>query len=227
MRRPEFIARQSRCPSGFLGRVIGHIMSFETAAANDEALKALDLQPADRVLEVGFGHGRTIERAASMVPQGLVAGIDTSEEMVQMATRRCRHLIDQNRVRLTLGDSARLPYPDRFFDKGYAIHTLYFWDDPQVHLRELHRVLRDGARFLLGFRPKEDGAAADFPDSIYRFYTSDEVLHLLRSTGFADARVERRGDASGGLALGIALREPTSARPGARLRSKDDCWNSR
>jgi len=206
VRRPEFIARQSRCPSGFLGRVIGHIMSFETAGANDLALKALDLKPMDRVLEVGFGHGRTIERAASMVPVGLVAGIDTSDEMVQMATRRCRHLIDQDRVRLTRGDSAQVPYPDRFFDKGYAIHTIYFWNDPQVHLRELHRVLRDGARFVLGFHPKEDGATGDFPDSVYRFYTSDAVLDLLRATGFADARVERPGGTSGGLALGIGHR---------------------
>jgi len=37
---------------------------------------------------------------------------------VRMATRRCRHLIDQGRVRLSFGDSARIPYPDRFFDKG-------------------------------------------------------------------------------------------------------------
>jgi ubiquinone/menaquinone biosynthesis C-methylase UbiE len=207
VRRPEFIARQSRCPSGFLGRALGLIMSFETAAANDKALKALDLQPADWVLEVGFGHGRTIGRAATMVPRGFVAGIDTSEEMVQMATRRCRHLIDQGRVRLTLGDSACLPYPDKFFDKVYAIHTIYFWDDPQHHLRELRRVLRSSARLVLGFRPKEDGAAAAFPEAVYTFYTSDEVRHLLQATGFADARVERAGNVGSGLVFGIGHRQ--------------------
>src|SRR5262245_54200396 len=220
MRRPEFIARQSRCPSGFLGRVIGHIMSFETAGANDQALKALDLKPADRVLEIGFGHGRTIERAASMVPQGLVVGIDASEEMMQMATRRCRHLIDQDRVHLTLGDSARVPYPDQFFDKGYAIHTIYFWDDPEVHLRELHRVLRDGARFVRGFRLKGNEAAADFPDTVYRFYTGDEVLHLLRAAGFADARLEQVGGTAGGLAFGIGHRQADArADRGGRIGS--------
>jgi ubiquinone/menaquinone biosynthesis C-methylase UbiE len=186
--------------------VIGHVMSFETAAANDEALKALDLKPTDRVLEVGFGHGRTIERAASMVPKGLVVGIDASEEMLQMATRRCRRLIDQDRVRLTLGDSAHVPHPDQFFDKGYAIHTIYFWDDPKLHLRELYRVLRDGARFVLGFHPKGEEGTADFPETVYSFYTSDQVLHLLQAAGFADARVERPGGAAGGLALGIGHR---------------------
>jgi len=37
MRRPGFIARQSRCPTGLLGRLIGHIISAETASANAEA----------------------------------------------------------------------------------------------------------------------------------------------------------------------------------------------
>jgi ubiquinone/menaquinone biosynthesis C-methylase UbiE len=109
-------------------------------------------------------------------------------------------------VRLTLGDSAHVPYPDRFFDKGYAIHTIYFWDDPEVQLRELHRVLRDGGRFVLGFRPREDEAAADFPDTVYRFYTGDEVLRLLQAAGFADARIEQVGGTAGGLTLGIGHR---------------------
>jgi len=204
MRRPEFIARQSRCPSGLLGQVIGHIMSVETAAANESALKLLDLDAGDRVLEVGFGHGRTIERAAAMVADGLVAGIDASEDMVRMATRRCRRLIESGRVRLTCGDSAQIPYPDQFFDKAYAIHTIYCWDDPAQHLRELGRVLRAGGRLLLGFRPKEDGAAADFPETVYRFYTKDEVHGLLQAAGFSDARVEL----AGGLAFATGHRPP-------------------
>src|SRR6185503_11433072 len=178
MRRPEFIARQSRCPSGLLGWVIGHIMSLETAAANEEALKLLELAPSDRVLEVGFGHGRTVERAAAMAVSGLVAGIDGSEEMVRMATRRCRRLIDEGRVRLVLADSAHIPYPDGFFDKAFAIHTIYFWSDPTLHLRELHRVLRHGGRLVLGFHTK-DAAAASFPETVYTFHAADDVQRLL------------------------------------------------
>src|SRR5262249_21758924 len=135
MRRPEFIARQSRCPTGLLGRVIGHIMERETAAANDAALTLLELQAGDRVLEGGFGHGRTIARAAAAVDHGVVAGIDPSEEMARMATRRCRRLVDAGRVRLARADGMHLPYPDQCFDKAYTIHTIYFWADPERHLR--------------------------------------------------------------------------------------------
>ena len=59
MRRPEFIARQSSRPRGLVGRLLGHVMAIETASLTRDALGLLALQPADRLLEVGFGHGRT------------------------------------------------------------------------------------------------------------------------------------------------------------------------
>jgi len=203
VRRPDFIARQSRCPTGLLGRVIGAIMSFETAAANDEALKVLGLEPGDRVLEVGFGHGRTIERAAALVPGGFVAGIDTSEEMLQMATRRCRPLLEAGQVQLTRGDSASIPYADGFFDKALGIHVLYFWAAPTTHLYELRRVLRAEGRLVLGFRPTHDAAAADFPASIYSFYETEKVLQLFEQAGFEDVRVT---STAGGLTLATGSR---------------------
>ena len=125
MRRPQFIARQSRRPSGSLGWVIGYIMSFETAATNDEALARLEVRKSDRVLDVGCGHGRTVERAAEIIGDGLVVGIDASEEMLRMATRRCQHLINAGRVQVAVADSASIPYPDESFEQaGHGPHAL-------------------------------------------------------------------------------------------------------
>ena len=205
MRRPDFIARQSRCPTGLLGRLIGYIMSAETATANEEALTLLDLQPSDRVLEVGFGHGRTIERAATAVATGFVAGIDLSEEMVRMAKRRCRRLIRDGKVTLSVGDSDHLPFPDQHFDKALSVHTVYFWADPIAHLREIRRVLADGGRLVLGCRSKEDKMAEDFPESAYTFYTSEEVGGLLEASGFAGVDLAH---APGGLIMATACRPP-------------------
>jgi len=191
VRRPEFIARQSRHPTGILGWVIGHIMSFETAATNDQALALLELKQGDRVLDVGCGHGRTVERAAVMVgDDGLVVGIDASEEMLRMATRRCKRLIEAGRLRLALADSASMPYPDESFDKIVTVHTLYFWDDPQRHLGELYRVLRPGGCLVVGFHPKGATATTSFPESVYSFYDVEEVEALLRQVGLRDVAVE-------------------------------------
>ena len=203
MRRPEFIAQQSRRPTGLLGRLIGHIMSVETAPANESAVTLLDPQPSDRVLEVGFGHGRTIERVATALSTGFVAGIDLSEEMVRMAERRCRRLIRQGKATLTVGDSDHLPFPDQHFDKALSVHTIYFWADPEAHLREIHRVLAYGGRFVLGFHSKEDKMAEDFPASVYTFYTTEEVGDLLETSGFERVDVAH---VPGGLITATACR---------------------
>lgn len=207
MRRPEFIAKQGRCPTGLLGLLIARIMATETAAENDRALTLLELQAEDSVLEIGFGHGRTIAQAAATARSGFVAGVDASAQMLQMATRHNRRLITGGRVELKLGDSTRLPYADGRFDKVYAVHTLYFWRRPADDFREIHRVMRRGGRFALGFRPKDDERAADFPASIYTFYSGEEVEALLRETGFAPLQMMAERFPSGKVLFAVAHRD--------------------
>lgn len=196
MRRPEFIARQGRCPSGLLGRTLAHVMAAETASENAMALELLELQPDDQILEIGFGHGRTLGKAARIAQYGFVAGVDLSDAMLKVAGRHSRDLIVQGRVELKPGDSRNIPYEDRRFNKVYSVHTLYFWRHPIKDLQEIRRVMKQGGRFVLGFRPKDDTALSEFPASVYTFYTPDDVGLLLREAGFEEIRI------LGGWALG-------------------------
>lgn len=68
MRRPEFIARQASNPSGLLGRLLFRLMAAETLAVNERALELLAPEPSARILEVGFGHGRTLDDAVCCEP---------------------------------------------------------------------------------------------------------------------------------------------------------------
>jgi len=60
MRKPLFIAKQGRKPSGLLGQIVARVTAKETAGANEIALQLLQLQPDDAVLEIGSGHGETL-----------------------------------------------------------------------------------------------------------------------------------------------------------------------
>jgi ubiquinone/menaquinone biosynthesis C-methylase UbiE len=183
-------------------------MSHETESLNEATLTALELRPDDRVLEVGFGHGKTLRKAAEVVSGGLVAGVDFSETMLGMARRRCSRFIAAGRVQLELADSTRLPFPDEHFDKAYSVHTLYFWKDPVAHLREIRRALRPGGRLALGFRTKDDGSgAAAFPGAVYTFYAVEEVRELLRASGFAGEIVETTPVAGSGMVVLVAARD--------------------
>ncbi len=53
-------------------------------------LALMDLQPADRVLDVGCGSGWLVRRLAALVPNGSVMGIDVSDEMIRRAQARER-----------------------------------------------------------------------------------------------------------------------------------------
>src|SRR5260221_10670655 len=101
-------------------------MARETVTANETALELLDLQTAQHVLEVGFGHGATIARVAAAVSRGLVAEVDPSAEMCRMATRRNRPAVASGRVELHQASVEALPFPDGSFDKVLSVHTLYF-----------------------------------------------------------------------------------------------------
>lgn len=206
----DYVARQASHPRGLFGRVLARIWVLESAVPNGVALDLLEIQPRDRVLEIGFGHGYTIRRAAERASCGFVAGIDPSELMNSVALRRNRALVREGRVEILCADSERIPYPDGSFDKIFSVHTIYFWHDPGRTLREIRRVLRPGGRLVLGFRAKDDGASADrYPPGVYTFYRRGEVRALLEGNGFEAVRVERRPNAGNAGSWAIARRGRT------------------
>jgi SAM-dependent methyltransferase len=195
MRRPAFIARQSGRPAGLLGRLLLGVMARETSAFNSEVLEALAPVDGERILEIGYGHGRTLADAAARTPGASFAGIDVSPAAARAAAKRCRPLIEAGRVELETGDSLTLPWAPASFDAVFSVHTMYFWPDAAPQLAEIRRVLRPRARFVLGFRERSDAAIAAFPAPTYRFYSTDETAALLAGAGFAD--VEIRAGVSG------------------------------
>ncbi|MEO8115093.1 MAG: class I SAM-dependent methyltransferase [Phenylobacterium sp.] len=205
MKRSNLLARQGRLPSGLLGHIVGRIMARETHAANLVALEALDLAPDDRVLEVGFGHGRTLAAAARTVIKGRLAGVDPSAVMLQIARNRNAEALRSGRMELKPGLSEHLPYPDASFNKAYAVHTIYFWRRPERDLREIHRILTPGGRLVLGFRPSEDeGFSRDFPAEVYHIRSMAEVERAISSAGFSGVETVSRPMGKGLMAWATA-----------------------
>jgi len=217
MRKPLFIARQGRRPSGLLGRLVARIMSVETAPENARALELLDIRPWDHLLEVGCGHGRTLVEAVRRAEGVRATGVDFSDVMLDAARRRNSELVETRRVVLERADSARLPYRNSLFTRALSVHTVYFWERPEAHLGEILRVLAPGGRFVLGFRPGDDPAfAAEVPAEIYRLRTVAEVEGAIAGRGFDSVRTEQRLVGQRLMAFSVArkaARTATAARP--------------
>lgn len=155
-------------PEGLLGRVGGWIMAQTNQATAAWALDLLDIRPDDAVLEVGFGPGVGIEIAAAQATDGLVAGIDPSEAMIDAARERNREALDAGRVELRLGQAEDLPWPSGRFDKVLAVNTLPLWDDPDQGLAEIRRVLGDEGTVAIAFTPRFVDSADGVPDQLTR-----------------------------------------------------------
>ncbi|HEY8122228.1 MAG TPA: class I SAM-dependent methyltransferase [Myxococcota bacterium] len=165
-------------------------MARKNAAMNAACVEWLALAPADRVLEIGFGHGRTLAAIAELVPSGFVAGVDPSDEMLRMATRRNRAAIQSGRVALALGRAESVPFPDAHFDKLLAANCAQFWDLPPA-LAELRRALRPGGTLLLGIRMRA-ARQGRFASPGFSEAEVDALCDSLARAGFSGVRSARR-----------------------------------
>lgn len=163
-------------PRGLLGRVGGLMMARTNAPCAAWVVKLLDIQPEDRVLEVGFGPGVAVHLMTRSTPVGFVAGIDASIEMVAQAVARNRQDIASSRVQLRHGSADNLPFENNSFDKTVAINSMQVWPNTADGLREMQRVLKTGGKIALGFTP-------------YSGQTTDGVPEMLTSAGFVNSRV--------------------------------------
>jgi ubiquinone/menaquinone biosynthesis C-methylase UbiE len=172
-------------PRGWLGRLAGHLMTIRNKKRSLWVLSLLDLRPTDRVLEVGFGSGADIRRAAGRVPAGFVAGIDHSEVMVRQASRRNAAAIRSGRVELRQGSASRLPYASNSFDTVFAINVAQFWDTEEP-VREIHRVLKTGGRAAFAVQPRSKGATEETAHK-----TGQSLAEAMTAAGFEKVKINR------------------------------------
>ena len=128
-------------------RVEAIYLTSDVVAQRARVLEALALQTGERVADLGCGPGLlALEMGHQIGPQGEVHGLDASASMLALATRRCDGKVW---VQLAVGDVAKLPYPDDYFDAAVCTQVYEYVADIDRALTELHRVLRPGGRAVI------------------------------------------------------------------------------
>jgi ubiquinone/menaquinone biosynthesis C-methylase UbiE len=174
-------------PTGIGGRVAGWIMSSRPSnvARSRWAAQLLDVQPTDRVIELGCGPGLAIVVLAAQATQGLVVGVDHSPVMIRQAGRRNRAAVKTGRLRLIQAPVESLSINDGQFDAALAINTVGMWPDPPVRLREIARLLRPAGRIALVAQPRRPDATSASSEAVAR-----ELAELLAEAGFEHVQTE-------------------------------------
>src|SRR5207302_4356701 len=125
--------------------VYDFIFDWIFAPGRVAAVKHLDIQRGDSVLEVGIGTGLNLPLYP---PTCRLTGVDLSAEMLDKAVERVQTLAMPN-VTLKVMDATALDFADNEFDKALATYTISAVPDPVAVLREMRRVVKPGGVIVI------------------------------------------------------------------------------
>jgi ubiquinone/menaquinone biosynthesis C-methylase UbiE len=111
--------------------------------------EALAVAPADRILEVGCGHGVTASLVCERLDSGHITAIDRSTKMIDMAAKRNRGHVAAGRADFRAVSLEQADLGDERFDKVFAVHVAFFWRKPAEALPIVRSVLAPGGALYL------------------------------------------------------------------------------
>jgi SAM-dependent methyltransferase len=156
------------------------------------AVRLLDPQPGERILEVGCGPGVAAALVCARLTGGLLVATDRSATAVERTSRRNAGHVDAGRLVVVQAALADLPAPDEPFariDKAFCVNVNLFWTGPaERELAVLRRALRPGGTLHVLF-------GAGGPTSGERVLSP--VSAALREHGFTDVSAVEDEDGLG------------------------------
>jgi len=161
----------------------------------------LNLQPGEKILDLGCGRGsETIQAAGIIGSTGFAWGLDLTPRMIGLAQERAR-TEELDNISFILGTMEQIPLPDASLDAVISNCAINHVLDKKAVYQEIYRLLRPGGRFVVSDimteRPLPDNIKND-PEAIAECFggaiTVAEYETALSEAGFKHVQIfkERR-----------------------------------
>jgi ubiquinone/menaquinone biosynthesis C-methylase UbiE len=147
------IRKQFGNPSGWSGYLVGWILATKNRQRVDWAVKMLNAQPADKILEIGCGPGVAVQQIASRLTTGNITAIDRSAVMIAMAMKRNKKLMSSGKIIFQNGLLQNMNFPAHYYDKIFASNVTLFWQNPVAELQTIRKNLAEGGKFYIFHQP--------------------------------------------------------------------------
>jgi ubiquinone/menaquinone biosynthesis C-methylase UbiE len=135
----------------------------------------LNIQQGQSILDVGCGTGDDVLSLAELVGKtGRVAGVDSSENMIEEAKKRSKLRGGRISIEFHVGNPHHLDFADKTFDCSRAERLLMHLDDPSKVIAEMARVTKPGGRIVV-FDLDWDGVIIKHNDRTL----TRKVIHLM------------------------------------------------
>jgi ubiquinone/menaquinone biosynthesis C-methylase UbiE len=173
----------------------GDEMEDHHSDITDQTLALMDLQGADRVLDLGCGTGWASHRMAKAA--GEVVGLDVADEMLRRAERSSSAF---KNLRYLWGSAESIPAADNYFSKVLSVESFYYYADQGKVLDELRRVMAPGGKlFILINLYKDNHYSLRWVSELkvaVQALSEKEYIGLLESHGFSNVQARRIPDRS-------------------------------
>lgn len=191
------------------------------------AVRATQLRPGDRAIDVACGTGKlAAELAARVGPFGKVLAVDLAPRMIELAAAAHDDVVQ---LEFRVANALALPAADGAFDAATIAFGLRNLPDFEAGFREMRRVVRPGGRVVCleltvprprwwgrvyhaAFRRTAPLAGSLFgrtsayrylPTSLEGFPDADRLAAAMRAAGLAEVTYRRLG--LGGVALHVGV----------------------
>jgi len=123
----------------------------------DELLEKMNVQPNEKVLEVGCGTGRNLLKLSQIAPQAKLYGLDAADEMLKTASAKFDAQDKQKEIVLRQAFAEQFSFRETFahdepFDKIFISYSLSMFPKWQEAItNSLENLKADGDLYLIDF----------------------------------------------------------------------------
>lgn len=193
--------------------LLNHLLSVNIDKLwRKHTIKKLKPYGPERILDIATGTG-DFAIAASKRLSGEIVGIDLSEGMLSVAREKIKRRDLGKQISVLKADSENLPFKDGEFDAAIVGFGVRNFENLNIGLKEIQRVLKPGGVFfvlefskpskapfkqfyLFYFKhilplvgrliSKDQSAYTYLPESVEEFPDGDQFLAILAEAGFCE-----------------------------------------
>ena len=161
----------------------------------EKLIDMLALQGDEQVLDLATGTGRVARTVAKRLKTGRVVGVDQALAMLDVGHQHEDPIPHYDQ---SAGEADALPFKSNSFDRAFVSFSLHHFRNPEGVVKEVLRVLKNGARFVVldpVIEEAKDAVDVALEAKInqvfrrthgndFRFHTAASIQRMLSKAGY-------------------------------------------